>query len=116
MKKLVVLFVVGSVSALPIAAIAPASAKKTVWTAALSTGQEVPKQVVKDAAAHGQFKGTLNGNKLSWSAHLREADGLGDGRAHSHGSEGSLGARRRPVVRALHERAKRHRNPQFIRA
>jgi hypothetical protein len=82
-KRLVVLFVVGSVSALSIAAIAPASEKKTVWTAALSTGQEVPKQVVKDAAAHGQFKGTLNGNKLSWTLTFAKLTGSATA-AHIH--------------------------------
>jgi hypothetical protein len=41
-----------------------AATKSTIWTAGLSSGQEVPKQVVKMAAAHGQFKGTLTGKKL----------------------------------------------------
>lgn len=51
---------------LAVAAFAAASGKKTVWTAALSAGQEVPKQVVKAPSAHGLFKGTLTGTTLKW--------------------------------------------------
>jgi hypothetical protein len=57
--------VVGAL-ALVVAAFALAAAKTTVWTAALSAKQEVPKQVVKDTKAHGLFKGTLSGNTLKW--------------------------------------------------
>ena len=73
MKKLISLLVAGAVCVLALSAFAGASTKSTIWTAALSSGQEVPKQVVKMAAAHGQFKGTLTGNKLKWKltyAHL----------------------------------------------
>ena len=66
MKKLVTLFAVGVVSTLILAALSLAATRTTVWTAALSSGQEVPKQVVKDAAAHGLFKGTLTGHTLKW--------------------------------------------------
>jgi hypothetical protein len=52
--------------AVVVTAVAVAAAKKTVWTAALSSGQEVPKQVVKDANAHGLFKGTVTGTTLKW--------------------------------------------------
>ena len=48
------------------AAIGLAAARATVWTAALSSGQEIPKQVVKDSKAHGLFKGTVSGNTLHW--------------------------------------------------
>jgi len=65
-KKLVTLFAVGVVSTLILAALSLAATRTTVWTAALSSGQEVPKQVVKDAAAHGLFKGTLTGHTLKW--------------------------------------------------
>lgn len=65
MKKIpVVVAVLGL--ALAATAISVAAAKAKVWTAALSSGQEIPKQVVKDTKAHGLFKGTLNGNTLSW--------------------------------------------------
>ena len=66
MKKFVALFTAGAVCALALAALSLAASQTTVWTAALSSGQEVPKQVVKDAAAHGLFKGTLSGSKLKW--------------------------------------------------
>jgi hypothetical protein len=66
MKKLVSLLAAAAVAALALSALSGASTKSTIWTAALSSGQEVPKQVVKMAAAHGQFKGTLTGNKLKW--------------------------------------------------
>src|SRR5690349_3776820 len=55
-----------AVCALALSALSAAATRTTVWTAALSSGQEVPPQVVKDAAAHGLFKGTLSGSKLSW--------------------------------------------------
>jgi len=54
------------VCALALSALSVAATRTTVWTAVLSSGQEVPPQVVKDAAAHGLFKGTLSGRKLSW--------------------------------------------------
>jgi CHRD domain len=66
MKKLVALFAAGAVCALALAALSLAATQTTVWTAALSSGQEVPKQVVKDTAAHGLFKGTLSGTTLKW--------------------------------------------------
>src|SRR5205085_10174854 len=54
LRKLVVLIAMGAVAALAAAALSFGAGNKTVWTAALSSGQEVPKQVVKDTAAHGQ--------------------------------------------------------------
>jgi hypothetical protein len=66
MKKLFWVLVAGASCALALALTSAASVQKTVWTAALSSGQEVPKQVVRDTAAHGLFKGTLVGDKLHW--------------------------------------------------
>jgi hypothetical protein len=66
MKKLITLFAAGAICALTLAALSLAAAQKTVWTAALSSGQEVPKQVVRHTAAHGLFKGTLSGVTLKW--------------------------------------------------
>lgn len=66
MKKLVALFAAVAVCALALAALSLAATQTTVWTAALSSGKEVPKQVVKDTAAHGLFKGTLSGTTLKW--------------------------------------------------
>jgi hypothetical protein len=39
----------------------------TVWTAALSAGQEIPGQVAKTVRAHGLFKATLRGKRLKWT-------------------------------------------------
>src|SRR2546426_6248119 len=66
MRKLVTLFAAGAVCALALSALSSAATRTTVWTAALSSGQEVPKQVVKDSAAHGLFKATLSGTTLKW--------------------------------------------------
>ncbi len=66
MRKLVALFAAGAVCALAFTALSLAATRTTIWTAALSSGQEVPKQVVKDTAAHGLFKATLSGTKLKW--------------------------------------------------
>jgi hypothetical protein len=84
MKKLFVpLVVVAAVSALVLAAVSLASARSTVWTAALSSGQEVPKQVVKDSAAHGLFKATLSGTKLKWTLTFAKLTGPANA-AHIH--------------------------------
>ncbi len=64
MRKLVALIAVVAVAVSAAAGLA--ATRSTVWTAALSSGQEIPKQVVKDAAAHGLFKGTLTGSTLKW--------------------------------------------------
>src|SRR5438034_8447701 len=66
MRKFVALLTAGAVCALALSALSGAASKSTVWTAALSSGQEVPKQVVKMAAAHGLFKATLTGTTLKW--------------------------------------------------
>ena len=66
MRKLMSLLVAGALSALALAALSGAAIKTTTWTAALSSGQEIPKQVVKDANAHGLFKATVSGSTLKW--------------------------------------------------
>jgi hypothetical protein len=66
MKKLFALFATAAVCALALTALSGAAVKTTTWTAALSSGQEVPKQVVKDGNAHGLFKATLSGGTLKW--------------------------------------------------
>jgi hypothetical protein len=66
MKKLVALFTTAALCALALSALSGAATRATVWTAALSSGQEVPKQVVKMAAARGLFKATLSGSTLKW--------------------------------------------------
>jgi hypothetical protein len=67
MRKLIALLASAAVSALVLSAVSGAALKTTTWTAALSSGQEVPKQVVKDTKAHGLFKGTLSGSTLKWT-------------------------------------------------
>ena len=64
MRKLVALMVVVAVGTT--AAVALGMTHKTTWTAALSSGQETPKQAMKNTAAHGLFKGTLVGSKLTF--------------------------------------------------
>jgi len=80
-KKLVA--VIALVAAAVTATAALAAAHSTVWTAALSSGQEVPKQAVKDTAAHGQFKGTLKGSKLTWKLTFAKLTGPATA-AHIH--------------------------------
>ena len=66
MKKLASLLAAVAVCALALSALSGAAVKTTTWTAALSSGQEIPKQVVKNANAHGLFKATLSGTTLKW--------------------------------------------------
>jgi hypothetical protein len=80
-RKLVAFGVVVAVAASAAAALA--ATQSTVWTAALSSGQEVPKQVVKDTAAHGQFKGTLTGSTLKWKLTFAKLTGPATA-AHIH--------------------------------
>jgi hypothetical protein len=91
-RKLVALLAFGAVAALATAALSLAAARSTVWTAALSSGQEIPKQVVKDTAAHGQFKGTLTGSTLKWKLTFAKLTGPALA-AHIHmGAMGKSGA------------------------
>jgi|SRR5579862_682176 len=68
MRRLVAFLAAGAVCALAVTAFASAGAARTAttWTATLSARQEVPKQVVKKASAHGSFTATVAGNKLKW--------------------------------------------------
>jgi len=91
-KSIVSLVIVGVVSALVLAAVSLAGSRATVWTAALSYKQEVPKQVVKDTAAHGLFKGTLSGSKLKWKLTFAKLTGPANA-AHIHmAAKGKSGA------------------------
>jgi hypothetical protein len=83
MRKLIACAALGAVVAFAAAALALAAPQKTVWTAALSSGQEVPTQAVKDAAAHGLFKGTLSGSKLTWKLTFAKLTGPATA-AHIH--------------------------------
>jgi hypothetical protein len=90
-RKLVALLAAGAVCALALAALSLAASRATVWTAALSSGQEIPKQVVKNTAGHGLFKGTLNGTKLTWKLTFSKLTGPAT-MAHIHlGAKGKSG-------------------------
>jgi CHRD domain len=90
MRRFTVVFIV-VVTGLVFAAFSFGAAKKAVWTAALSSGQEVPKQVVRDTAAHGFFKGTLSGGKLKWRLTFAKLTGPAT-QAHIHvGRKGKSG-------------------------
>ncbi len=92
--RLIPVLAAGALCALVVAALALAGARKTVWTAALTSGQEVPKQVVRDTAAHGLFKGTLSGLELKWKLTFAKLTGPATA-AHIHlAAKGKAG----PVV------------------
>ena len=97
MSKLTTLLVAGAVYALVLAALSLAASRSTVWTATLNSRQEVPKQVVKDTAAHGSFTGTLRGSKLKWKLTFAKLTGRAM-QAHIHkGAKGKAG----PIVVTL---------------
>lgn len=92
MRKLFVVLAVGAASALAIVALSGAAMRTTVWTAALSSGQEVPAQVVKNPNGHGLFKGTLSNGKLTWKLTFAKLTGPAT-MAHIHlGAKGKSGA------------------------
>jgi hypothetical protein len=64
MRKLVLGLLVSGVAVLALAALALATTRRPVWTAQLSTKQEI--QMVKSPAARGLFKGTLANGVLTW--------------------------------------------------
>lgn len=94
MRKLVALLAAGAVCALVVTASAFSGARAhttTTWSTALSAGQEVPKQVVKKASAHGFFKATVVGNKLKWKLTFAKLTGPAIA-AHIHmGAKGKSG-------------------------
>jgi CHRD domain len=95
MKKLVSLLAAGAVCALALSALSGAAIKTTTWTAALSSGQEIPKQAVKNANAHGLFKATLSGTTLKWKLTYAKLTGPAQA-AHIHmGAKGKSGL---PVI------------------
>jgi len=82
-KKFLAVLATGAVTVLAVTALSLGATRSTVWTAALSSGQEVPAQVVKNTAAHGLFKGTLNGTKLTWTLTFAKLTGPATA-AHIH--------------------------------
>jgi hypothetical protein len=88
-RKLVALSAVAAAAVFT--AVALGATHATVWTAALSSGQEIPKQAVKDTAAHGLFKATLTGSTLKWKLTFAKLTGPA-GAAHIHlGAKGKAG-------------------------
>jgi CHRD domain-containing protein len=88
-RKIVALVALAAAAAFTAAALA--AAHSTVWTAALSSGQEIPKQQVKDTAAHGLFKATLTGSTLKWKLTFAKLTGPAQA-AHIHlGAKGKSG-------------------------
>ena len=83
MRKFLTLVGAGAISAMALAALSLAAPQKTVWTAALSSGQEIPKQVVKNPAGHGLFKATLSGTTLRWKLTFSKLTGPATA-AHIH--------------------------------
>jgi hypothetical protein len=83
MRKLAAMLVGGIACALALAALSAAMTPKTVWTAALTSGQEVPKQAVKNPSGHGLFKGTLTGSTLKWKLTFAKLTGPAT-QAHIH--------------------------------
>lgn len=91
MRKLALPAIAAGTCTLILAASSLAAPQKTSWTAALSSGQEVPKQVVKNTAAHGLFKGTVSGGKLKWRLAFAKLTGSATA-AHIHtGAKGKSG-------------------------
>jgi hypothetical protein len=91
MKKLVALFAVATVGALAFSALSGAAGKAVTWKATLTSAQEIPKQVVKMAAAHGSFTGTVSGTKLKWTLTYSKLTGKATA-AHIHlGGMGKAG-------------------------
>lgn len=83
MRKFATLIAAGAICALAVSALSFAAARKTVWTAGLSSGQEIPAQLVKNAAGHGLFKATLSGNTLNWKLTFAKLTGPATA-AHIH--------------------------------
>ena len=85
MKKLGSIFVAGAAAALVFAALSGArpNAAHFRLSTTLNAGQEVPKQVVKNASGHGTFTGTLVGTKLTWKLTWAKLTG-GATAAHIH--------------------------------
>ena len=93
MKKLVSILTAVAVAALVFAAFSSARpvAAHFRLTTVLNAGQEIPKQVVKNQAAHGTFTGTLVGTKLTWKLTFAKLSGPAAA-AHIHtGAMGKAG-------------------------
>ena len=93
MRKLVSILALGALSALAFASLSAArpAAAHFRLTATLNAGQEIPKQVVKNQAAHGTFTGALTGTTLKWKLTFAKLTGSATA-AHIHlGGMGKAG-------------------------
>jgi CHRD domain len=82
-RKLVALLAAGAVCALAVAAVSLAAPRGMGWSAKLTPGAEVPKQVVKNPAGTGAFHATLSGSKLKWTLTFSKLTGPATA-AHIH--------------------------------
>lgn len=85
MRKLASMIAALAAAALVVTAVStarPAAAHFRI-TATLNAGQEIPKQVVKNQAAHGTFAGTLTGTSLKWKLTFAKLTGPATA-AHIH--------------------------------
>ena len=93
MRKLASMLAAAAVAALVLSAVSsarPAAAHFRI-SATLNAGQEIPKQVVKNQAAHGTFTGTLTGTRLKWKLSFAKLTGPATA-AHIHlGAMGKSG-------------------------
>jgi len=92
-RKLVSILALGALSALAFASLSAArpAAAHFRLTATLNAGQEIPKQVVKNQAAHGTFTGALTGTTLKWKLTFAKLTGSATA-AHIHlGGMGKAG-------------------------
>lgn len=83
MKKFVAFLSLASVIALALTAFSAAHSSGTVWSVKLTAAQEIPKQVVKNAAGTGSFTGTLTGTKLKFKLTFSKLTGPATA-AHIH--------------------------------
>jgi hypothetical protein len=92
-KKLGSIVVAGALVLLVFSAVSSARPNTGMLSlsATLNAGQEIPKQVVKNQAAHGSFTGTLSGTHLSWKLTFAKLTGPATA-AHIHlGAMGKAG-------------------------
>jgi hypothetical protein len=95
MRKLVASLSLTAVVMLAVTAISLAGSQSTGWSAKLTSAQEFPPQIVKDAAANGTFTATLSGTKLKYKLTFSKLTGPASA-AHIH--LGAMGAAGNVVV------------------
>lgn len=93
MRKLGSIALLGALAVLVFAAVSSAKPREQMvhLSATLNAGQEIPKQTVKNQAAHGTFTATLSGTHLSWKLTFAKLTGPATA-AHIHmGVKGKSG-------------------------